>query len=193
VHRIERANRLLRNSRIIILVGFGLLAIATLALIVGLFRSREADMWVVHTFQVQQTAQALLISTRDAESAVRSYLLSGDGKDLDQFEPSLTDAGSQLKALAELTSDNAVQQNRVQILGTLIQSKDEQLKKCVGLAKSGQRDAALAVINSRDDRQTLAKIRAGIEEVLDSHDSGRRLGDLHADRRARPPRTHGRA
>ena len=223
MHRIERANRLLRNSRIIILVGFGLLAIATLALIVGLFRSREADMWVVHTFQVQQTAQALLISTRDAESAVRSYLLSGDGKDLDQFEPSLTDAGSQLKALAELTSDNAVQQNRVQILGTLIQSKDEQLKKCVGLAKSGQRDAALAVINSRDDRQTLAKIRAGIEEVLDTERTyldlrqahaaqsryvlagliglalltatilGRRLGDLHADRRARPPRTHGRA
>jgi signal transduction histidine kinase len=161
-------------------VGFGLLAIATLALIVGLFRSREADMWVVHTFQVQQTAQALLISTRDAESAVRSYLLSGDGKDLDQFEPSLTDAGSQLKALAELTSDNAVQQNRVQILGTLIQSKDEQLKKCVGLAKSGQRDAALAVINSRDDRQTLAKIRAGIEEVLDTERTYLDLRQAHA-------------
>jgi signal transduction histidine kinase len=180
VHRIERANRLLRNSRIIILVGFGLLAIATLALIIGLFRSREADMWVVHTFQVQQTAQALLISTRDAESAVRSYLLSGDGKDLDQFEPSLTDAGSQLKALAELTSDNAVQQNRVQILGTLIQSKGEQLKKCVGLAKSGQRDAALAVINSRDDRQTLAKIRAGIEEVLDTERTYLDVRQAHA-------------
>ncbi len=180
MHRIERANRLLRNSRIIILVGFGLLAIATLALIIGLFRSREADMWVVHTFQVQQTAQALLISTRDAESAVRSYLLSGDGKDLDQFEPSLTDAGSQLKALAELTSDNAVQQNRVQILGTLIQSKGEQLKKCVGLAKSGQRDAALAVINSRDDRQTLAKIRAGIEEVLDTERTYLDLRQAHA-------------
>jgi signal transduction histidine kinase len=161
-------------------VGFGLLAIATLALIIGLFRSREADMWVVHTFQVQQTAQALLISTRDAESAVRSYLLSGDGKDLDQFEPSLTDAGSQLKALAELTSDNAVQQNRVQILGTLIQSKGEQLKKCVGLAKSGQRDAALAVINSRDDRQTLAKIRAGIEEVLDTERTYLDLRQAHA-------------
>ena len=59
MHRIERANRLLRNSRIIILVGFGLLAVATLALIIGLFRSREADMWVVHTFQVQQTAQGV--------------------------------------------------------------------------------------------------------------------------------------
>ncbi len=57
MHRIERANRLIRNSRIVILVGFGLLAVATLALVIGLLRSREADMWVTHTFEVQQTAQ----------------------------------------------------------------------------------------------------------------------------------------
>ena len=168
MHRIERANRLLRNSRIVILVGFALLAVATVAVVIGLLRSREADMWVVHTFQVQQTAQGLLISTRDAESAVRSYLLSSNEEDLDPFEPSLADAGSQLKALGELTSDNAVQQNRVQILDSLIQTKGEQLKKCLSLAKSGQRDAALAVINSPDDRQTLAKIRAATEEVLDT-------------------------
>lgn len=168
MHRIERANRLLRNSRIIILVGFGLLAVATLALVIGLFRSREADTWVVHTFQVQQTAQGLLISTRDAESSVRSYLLSSNETELEQFEPSLADAASQLKELGTLTADNAVQQNRMQILGGLIQTKSDQLNKCVALAKAGQRDAALAVINSRDDRQTLAKIRAEIEDVLDN-------------------------
>ena len=168
MHRIERANRLLRNSRIIILVGFGLLAAATLALVIGLFRSREADTWVVHTFQVQQTAQGLLIATRDAESSVRSYLLSSNETELEQFEPSLADAASQLKELGTLTADNAVQQNRMQILGGLIQTKSDQLNKCVALAKASQRDAALAVINSRDDRQTLAKIRAEIEDVLDN-------------------------
>jgi signal transduction histidine kinase len=178
VHRIERANRLLRNSRIIILVGFGLLAVATLALLIGLFRSRDADAWVVHTFQVQQTAQGLLISTRDAESSVRSYLLSKDEKALEQFEPSLADAKSQLNSLTTLTTDNSVQQNRVQILGSLIQSKSDQLKNCVALAKAGQRDAALAVINSREDRETLAKIRTEIEEILDTETTF--LGDRQA-------------
>jgi signal transduction histidine kinase len=178
MHRIERANRLLRNSRIVILVGFALLAIATVALVIGLVRSRQADMWVVHTFQVQQTAQALLISTRDAESAVRSYLLSSNETDLDQFEPSLTDAGTQLKELVTLTADNAVQQNRVQILDGLIQTKSDQLRKCVSLAKSGDHDAALAVINSPDDRQALTKIRSEIEEVLDSEQG--LLGDRQA-------------
>jgi signal transduction histidine kinase len=168
VHRIERANRLLRNSRIVILVGFALLAAATVALAIGLLRSRQADMWVVHTFEVQQTAQGLLISTRDAESAVRSYLLSSNDSDLDPFEPSLVDATSQLEALRKATADNPVQQNRLQILDGLIKTKGEQLRECVSLAKDGQRDAALAIINSSDDRETLAKIRSQIEDVLNT-------------------------
>ena len=149
-------------------MGFGLLAVATLALVNGLLRSREADMWVTHTFEVQQTTQGFMISTRDAESAVRSYLLSSDEKDLDAFEPSLADTATQLKTLGTLTADNVVQQNRVQVLDSLIQTKGEQLRKCVALAKSGNRDAALAVINSSDDRDQLDKIRAEVEEVLNS-------------------------
>ncbi|HEY6921206.1 MAG TPA: CHASE3 domain-containing protein [Methyloceanibacter sp.] len=168
MHRIEKANRLIRSSRIIILVGFGLLAVATLALVIGLIRARDADVWVTHTFEVRQVAQGFMISTRDAESAVRSYLLSSDEQDLDQFEPSLADANAQLKTLRTLTVDNAVQQNRVQTLDSLIQAKGEQLKKCVALAKSGERDAALAVINSSNDRDQLDKIRAEVEEVLNS-------------------------
>jgi signal transduction histidine kinase len=168
VHRIEKANRLISSSRIIILVGFGLLAVATLALVIGLVRARDADVWVTHTFEVRQVAQGFMISTRDAESAVRSYLLSSDEQDLDQFEPSLADANSQLETLRTLTVDNAVQQNRVQTLDSLIQAKGEQLKKCVALAKSGERDAALAVINSSNDRDQLDKIRAEVEEVLNS-------------------------
>jgi len=168
VHRIERANRLIRSSRIIILVGFGLLGVATLALIISLARSREADMSVVHTFLVQQTAQGLLISTRDAESSVRGYLLSSDETVLQPFEPSLADAKSQLEALDVLTADNPTQQNRTQILGALIQAKSDQLRKCLDLARNGQHDAALAVINSPEDRETLAKIRAETEEVLDT-------------------------
>jgi signal transduction histidine kinase len=166
--RVERANRLLRNSRIIILVGFALLAMATIALVIGLVRSREADMAVTHTVEVQHTAQAFIIASRDAESAVRSYLLGGDAKDLDQFKPSLADATTQLNTLAMLTADNAIQHGRIQILDGLLQAKGEQLNNCVALAKAGQKDSALAVINSSVNRDLLNKIRAEVEEVLDT-------------------------
>ena len=65
--------------------------------LIGLIRSRNADMWVLHTLEVQQTAQALLIATRDAESSVRSFLLSSENRGyLEPFEPALAEAGKQL-------------------------------------------------------------------------------------------------
>ena len=164
--RIVRANRLVRNSRIIILIGFGLVVAAALAVLIGLIRSRDADMLVLHTLEVQQTAQGLLISTRDAESAVRSFLLSSERDDLEPFEPALEKARYELDAIGKLTSDNSIQHDRVQTLDGLVRAKSEQLRKCVELTKQGQRDAALAVINSPQDRELLANVRTEIEAVL---------------------------
>jgi signal transduction histidine kinase len=168
VERIARANRLIKTSRIIILVGFGLVAAAALAVFIGLFRSRNADMWVLHTLDVQQTAQALLIASRDAESSVRSFLLSSDNAELDTFEPALAEAEKQLGDLRTLTADNGIELDRVQELTRLVHSKNEQLSTCVTLAKQGQRDAALAVINSPQDRELLDEIRTNVESILDT-------------------------
>ncbi len=166
MHRIVRANRLIRNSRVVTLVGFGLLAAAALAMIVGLTRSRDADMRVLHTLEVQRTAQTLLIATRDAESAIRSFLLSDDKEDLDRFEPSLARVQENLGLLTSLTADNDIQQERIANLNTLFQAKRDQLETCVKLAKDGQREAALAVINAPDDRNVSDDIRVEVESVL---------------------------
>ena len=74
-------------------------------------------MWVEHTFEVQQTAQALLIATRDAESSVRSFLLSSDNADTRAVRHrSGRVPASNSTALRTLTADNRVQQDRVQEL-----------------------------------------------------------------------------
>src|SRR5262245_39762662 len=135
MHRILRANRLIRNSRLITLVGFGLLAAAAVALIIGLVRSRDADTLVLHTLEVVQVAQTTLIAVRDGESAVRGFLLSGDQADFDRFEPSFALANEKLAVLKELTADNAIQRTRVENLEKLIQSKGDRLRKCAQLAK----------------------------------------------------------
>jgi signal transduction histidine kinase len=166
VRRIERANRLIQNARIIILVGFALLAIATLALVVGLLRSSKADMWVMNSFEVRQSAQAFLIAARDAESAVRGYLLSSDESDLQQFEPSLAGAESQLGTLGKLTADNTIQQERVRELYLQVRQLGSRLRDSVALAKKGERDAALALINSPEDRNQLNRLRDEVELVL---------------------------
>jgi CHASE3 domain sensor protein len=92
-------------------------------------------MWVLHTLEVQQTAQTLLISTRDAESALRSFLLSSDPDDLKPLDSSLEAARSELNKLRSLTADNSFQQARVKKLDDLLRAKAEQLSKGVVSAK----------------------------------------------------------
>jgi signal transduction histidine kinase len=166
MHRILRANRLIRNSRLVAIIGFGLFAAAAAAMIIGLIRSRDADMLVTHTLEVQQAAQTLLIASRDAETAVRSFLLSGDTEDLDRFDPANAQVDEKLDVLKVLTADNAIQQARVENIEGLVKTKRERLGECIKLAKGGQRDAALAIINSPEDRKASENIRAEIGSIL---------------------------
>ena len=112
MHRIVRANQLIKTSRIITVIGFGLLVAAASRVLIGLIRSRDADLLVLHTIDVRQSAQTLLIATRDAESSVRSYLLSSDNEDLEPFEPALAKVAQELDTLKQLTVDNSIQQIR---------------------------------------------------------------------------------
>ena len=68
--------------------------------------------------------------------------------------------------LTSLTADNDIQQERIANLNTLFQAKRDQLETCVKLAKDGQREAALAVINAPDDRNVSDDIRVEVESVL---------------------------
>ena len=138
--RLVKAEQLQRKARLINIIGFTLVLAAAVAMAIGLVWSRIADMWVLHTLEVQQTAQTLLISTRDAESALRSFLLSSDPDDLKPFDESLAAAQSQLDKLRSLTSDNSLERARVKRLADLLRTKTDQLKKGVAFAKNGQRD-----------------------------------------------------
>jgi signal transduction histidine kinase/FixJ family two-component response regulator len=177
--RLVKAEQLLRKARLINIIGFTLVLAAALAVVIGLVRSRVADMWVAHSLEVQETTQTLLISTRDAESALRSFLLSSDPDDLKPFDDSLAAARTELDKLHALTSDNSFQQARVEKLDDLLRTKAEQLNKGVASAKEGRRDAALAAINSRADRELLSGIRDEIQAVLSAEH------DLLSQRQAR--------
>ena len=160
-------------------MGFVLLLAAILAVGVGLIRSREADQWVLHTLEVQRGAQALLIAMRDAESAFRTTLLSSDPKDLKPFDGAVTTATSELDNLRRLTADNAEQQARLAALDKLVATKTEQLKAGIQSYEQGDRDKALAAINTPEARTNLNDIRAQIETFITSE------RDLLAGRQAR--------
>jgi len=148
-------------------VGFLLVLAAVIAVILGLIRSRAADEMVVHTFEVQQAAQAVLINVRDAETNKRSYLLTGDSDYLESAAAALQTIPALLVKLRDLVSDNPGRQEDVRGLSKHIDAKLAELRETLALAKDGQRDAALAILNTTQSRQLIGDIRDSVGVILD--------------------------
>ncbi|MFO7478069.1 MAG: CHASE3 domain-containing protein [Methyloceanibacter sp.] len=164
--RTKQAEGLLRNARIIIPAGFILVLAAVIAMVLGLVRSRAADEMVVHTFEVQQAAQAVLVNVRDAEASKRSYLLTDNPDYLESVATAMQALPIELANLEALAADNPARQRDVRELSTLIDAKLVELRETLALAKDGRRDAALVILNSAGSRQLIGDIREKIGDIL---------------------------
>ena len=164
--RALKADRLLKNARVIILAGFLLVLIAALGVVIGLVRSRDADEMVVHTLEVQQSAQTLLIDVRDAETNKRSFLLTGTPEYMQGFDSAMQAIPKEYDRLRTLISDNPEQRPRVAELGKLVNAKLDELRRTHALIKEGKSDEALAILNTSASRTLINDIRDNIAAVV---------------------------
>ena len=164
--RALKADRLLKNARVIILAGFLLVLIAALGVVIGLVRSRDADEMVVHTLEVQQSAQTLLIDVRDAETNKRSFLLTGTPEYMQGFDSAMQAIPKEYDRLHTLISDNPEQRPRVAELGKLVNAKLDELRRTHELIKEGKSEEALAILNTSASRTLINDIRDNIAAVV---------------------------
>jgi PAS domain S-box-containing protein len=76
-------------------------------------RARASSQWVVHTEEVLATIETADATLFDAESALRSYVSSGDPRVLEPLDRAERTIDADLNRLAVLTADNPNQQSRV--------------------------------------------------------------------------------
>jgi signal transduction histidine kinase/ActR/RegA family two-component response regulator len=164
--RTLQADRLLRHARVIIPAGFLLVLAAILAVVFGLIRSRDADMLVVHTFEVERTAQRVLIDISDAAAAKRSYLLTGTPAYLETFANAMQTIPVDLAELSNLTADNPDQQPRMAELDTLVEAKMGEFRETLALIKQGKRDEALTILNSAESQKLSGDLRDTVAAIL---------------------------
>ncbi len=169
--RLLKARRLLRASRLLIPIGFSLVLIAIVGVVIGLVRSRQAETLVLHTFEVQDAAQSLLIGIRDAEASKRSYLLTGEPEYLEFLDQAAVAIPAEFERLRTLTTDNPRHQLRMTVIAPAVDAKLKELASTTQMIKHGDREGALAVINTPDSRTLTREIRAGVENILDGERS----------------------
>ncbi|RDS83492.1 response regulator [Dyella psychrodurans] len=143
--------------KIILAIGLllGLFLLNSLANVVSQNRQTETRRWADHTYQVLLQIQVLQRSALTGQLALRGFLISHNPTQLTTMADSDRTFHVQLAELRELTSDNSVQQLRIDHIEALVSQWNRELQKMVTATQ-----AALKNTDAQAAAQDVARIQA---------------------------------
>ncbi len=87
----------------------------------------QSEFWLSHTWQVIGQVETIMGSTKDLETGVRGYVITGNPIYLNPYVDARAEILQQIDQLARLTSDNINQVRNVDEMRTLVQQRLAQL------------------------------------------------------------------
>jgi signal transduction histidine kinase len=122
-------------------------------------KAREDNSLVVHTIEVENQINGLLLDIRRAESGARGYLLTLGPEFLRDHEAAVAAVIPHLDALAKSTGDNPVQIENARKLRTAIEKRLDQFTREMTFIKQKQPDAAVALVREAASENSSGAIR----------------------------------
>src|SRR5712664_579797 len=138
-------------------------------------RFAEASEWRKHTYEVLRNLDETVARLVDAETGQRGYLLTGDEAYFEPYSAAIKNIDQTIGNLKSLTSDNANQQKRIQILEPLVEQKLAELQQTIDLRKNKGPTAANRVVLKGAGRQAMDQIRAVVAEMTNEEEDLLRL------------------
>ncbi len=126
---------------------------------------RENVRLMDHTREVQTAIQDLLVSLTDAETGRRGFILTGDPSYLAAVEGTAAKVSTTIQRLADLTRDNPVQQNNVELLDRLVNDRLEVLRTTAQLGRAGQ-DEAVRDLERRNGLATSTQLSKATAQMM---------------------------
>ncbi|MDB5968115.1 MAG: histidine kinase [Hydrocarboniphaga sp.] len=126
--------------------------------------ARASDS-VTHTLETTERLQRVLSRIKDAETGQRGYLLTGSDAYLDPYNEAQATLPAELKSLKALVAGDPQQQRRYELLEQLSAEKMEELGQTIALRRSGDVQAALALVLTNRGKTAMDLIRSVIGEM----------------------------
>ena len=120
---------------------------------------RENNQKIVHSHDVIVALNELLSSAQDAETGQRGFLLTNNERYLDPYSSALAMIPARLDEIAQLTSDNPLQQSRMGPLRAHIAAKLAELGQTIEARRTQGFDAAMAIVTSDRGKVQMDGIR----------------------------------
>lgn len=120
---------------------------------------------VAHTKEVIESLLATLSAMKDAETAHRGFLLTGDEQFLEPYHSGAKQVGTSLAHLKELTTESAFQRNQLPILENAANARLKTLAENLELYKTGGSQAVVRQGSLLTGKQQMDEMRQAVSEI----------------------------
>jgi diguanylate cyclase (GGDEF)-like protein/PAS domain S-box-containing protein len=151
---------LLRSKRFGWAVIFALVTAMALISYLSGTRYLAAMRSVEHTSSVERAIDAMLSLLKDAETAHRGYMLTGEPQFLQPYDMARREVPPHFAVLSALTAADPVQAARTRALRKMIDEKYQFIDETIQLRRRGDLDLALPMIRMGRGRAVMDRIRA---------------------------------
>jgi CHASE3 domain sensor protein len=184
--KIEQRIIVLFVMMVIILVYVGMSAVKTIQ------ESIKSNDWVNKTHAVIIEANSILSSLHAGDSALRTYLLTGDPRDQGAYRSAYAEMVEHLtvaKALTKGGEEKELQNSQILELEGLISDRIDFTRSVVQARAQGGLDAARQVMAAHPDIEPMGKIQRLVRNITDSENSLLRQRDQDSHLKAQATRT----
>jgi two-component sensor histidine kinase len=149
----------------LLIAAFALFLVASGLLVFAIGQLNESRRAVARVLEAQAEAVSVRLMVRQAESAQRGFLLTGEVSFLTDYRTSQAAFPPALAKLDTLVA-RPDQQQRLNTIAALAKEKFDEMDQTVALAQRGERDAALAVMRSGRGEELMTEISAQFDGFL---------------------------
>ena len=150
---------------LLLAAGFLVLVAISAASVLLVNKAREDGAWVVHSIEVENQTNALLLEVRRAESSARGYLLTSGPEFLKDYQDALAAIPPELDRLESLTADNSSQQANIDKLRDTIKAHLDRVAREIDAVERGDTAGAAALLRTAahaDTAETIQKLAAAM-------------------------------
>jgi signal transduction histidine kinase len=143
---------------LLLAAGFLVLVAISATSVILVNRAREDSGWVVHTVEVENQINTLLLQVRRAESAARGYLLTSEPRFLAEHDAAVASILPDIDKLATLTSDNPVQSENSKALRPPVQARLDEFAKAIDFVKRNDTAGGVAMLRQAGVGDSVARM-----------------------------------
>jgi signal transduction histidine kinase len=132
---------------LLLAAGFLVLVAISVASVILVNQARDDNRRVVHTLEVENQINTVLLEIRRAESAVRGYLLTSEPRFLSEHETAVAAIVPDVEKLAALASDNPVQTESASKLRSAVNERLAEFAKAIDFVKRNDTAGGVAMLH----------------------------------------------